>query len=138
MSKKYKIIIVSIVLITIAGIIFFIRAQGRKPFNDLALDEIKSVSVELLPPNIKFELNDGEIKRFVEIIKGVVIYNRDDSYSEYYGQAAIYTITKKDGTSVKINAYNPFLIIDNKGYKTKYEPCEKLNSFANECLRIRE
>ena len=30
--------------------------------------------------------------------------------------------------------YNPFLIIDGVGYKTKYEPCQALNSYANELL----
>jgi hypothetical protein len=33
---------------------------------------------------------------------------------------------------MKATAYNPFFIIDAVGYRTKYEPCEKLNLWANE------
>jgi hypothetical protein len=33
---------------------------------------------------------------------------------------------------MKATAYNPFFIIDAVGYRTKYEPCEKLNSWVNE------
>ena len=39
-----------------------------------------------------------------------------------------------DGTQTSIMAYNPFLVIDGIGYKTKYEPCEALNSYANRLL----
>ena len=39
-----------------------------------------------------------------------------------------------DGTQTDIMAYNPFIVIDGIGYKTKYEPCEALNSYANELL----
>ena len=59
------------------------------------------------------------------------IYNKDSSYEQYSGQAVIYTISKADGTVLTINAYNPFLITDGVGYKTKYEPCEELNSLGN-------
>ena len=33
-----------------------------------------------------------------------------------------------------IMAYNPFLVIDGIGYRTKYEPCQMLNSYANRLL----
>lgn len=39
-----------------------------------------------------------------------------------------------DGTQTSIMAYNPFLVIDGTGYRTKYEPCEALNSYANRLL----
>ena len=39
-----------------------------------------------------------------------------------------------DGTQTEVMAYNPFLVIDGIGYKTKYEPCEALNSYANQLL----
>ena len=35
-----------------------------------------------------------------------------------------------DGTQTDIMAYNPFIVIDGIGYKTKYEPCEALNSYC--------
>ena len=64
----------------------------------------------------------------VEYLKDVVIYNEDNSYKEYSGQGVIFTLNMTDGTQTSIMAYNPFLVIDGIGYKTKYEPCEALNS----------
>lgn len=57
------------------------------------------------------------------------------SYKKYGGQAVIYTITMNDGTEITVNAYNPFIIIDGIGYKTKYEPCERLSQIANELAK---
>lgn len=70
----------------------------------------------------------------MDLLKDVVIYNEDNSYTEYSGQAVIFMLTMADGTQIEIVAYNPFLIIDGVGYKTKYEPCEALNHYANMLL----
>ena len=64
----------------------------------------------------------------------VVIYNKDNSFTEYSGQGVIFTLTMADGTQTEIMAYNPFLVIDGVGYKTKYEPCQALNRYANRLL----
>jgi len=70
-------------------------------------------------------------KELVDILHKVVVYSQDDSYTEYNGQAVIFDLTKTDGTQIRINAYNPFIIIDGVGYKAKYEPCEKLSRLGN-------
>ena len=49
----------------------------------------------------------------------------------------VFTLTMADGSTEEIIAYNPFVIINGVGYRTKYEPCEKLSQFAN-TLRQRE
>lgn len=67
----------------------------------------------------------------MEILHKVVIYKEDNAYTEYAGQGVSYEITKTDGTITRIIAYNPFVIIDGVGYKTKYEPCEQLNWLGN-------
>ena len=59
---------------------------------------------------------------------------KDNSYTEYAGQAVIFTLSLADGSQVEIIAYNPFIIIDGIGYKCKYEPCEALNHYANELM----
>lgn len=46
----------------------------------------------------------------------------------------MFTITMTDGTKRSIMGYNPFVVIDGVGYRTKQEPCEQLNCFANELL----
>lgn len=64
----------------------------------------------------------------------MVIYEQDDSWREYTGQATVFTLTMTDGTIEEITAYNPFVIINGIGYRTKYEPCEQLNNLDNRLL----
>lgn len=127
--KKRNIIISLVICISI--IFILTNVNGRKPFKALMKEEIKEVTVELYPPDIKAKLDEEEIENLVEILQEVVIYNEDNTYTEYSGQAVVYRITKTDDTVIEIQAYNPFLIIDGIGYKTKYEPCEQLNGLGN-------
>ena len=129
--KKKSLIVGSVVIIVVVILLLTIQPWGKKPFKELSVDDIKSVSVELLPPQKSFDLSSDDIIKLTEILNSVVIYNKDSSHDQYNGQAVIYTITKTDGTILTINAYNPFLIIDSVGYKTKYEPCEELNALGN-------
>ena len=75
------------------------------------------------------------MENFVTYLKDVVIYNEDNSYTEYNGQGVTFTLTMTDGTQISIMAYNPFIVIDGVGYKTKYEPCEALSNYANRLLK---
>ena len=110
----------------------FSDTTGRIALSFDRLDEeIKAVTVELYPPDTKAELDEEEIEDLVEILHQVVIYKKDDTYNEYCGQAVNYKITKHDGATIEVQAYNPFLIIDGIGYTTKYEPCQQLNSLGN-------
>lgn len=128
---KKKILILCIVVAVIISIFIIKSSFGTKPFKSLTTDEIKEATVELLPPDVTISLNEQDISELTKILNDVVIYNKDNSYKEYDGQAVIYTIIKTDGTRITVTAYNPFLIIDGVGYKTKYEPCGALNSLAN-------
>lgn len=130
--KKKKLISISIIVVLIICVILIGKSlTGSHPFKDLKVEEIASATVELYPPNTKAELDSQEIEDLVGILHEVVIYNKDNSYTEYSGQAVVFKITKTDGTVIEISAYNPFLIIDEVGYKTKYEPCEQLNKLGN-------
>ncbi len=127
-SKKIWIIplLVILVLVGCVGISTF---MGRKPLKNL---DIVSATVELLPPDKTIQIT--ELDELEELLEEVVIYNQDDSYTEYAGQAVIFTIVLSDGSQMEITAYNPFIIIDGVGYKCKYEPCEELNNYANRLL----
>lgn len=131
MKKRYLTIFLLFVII-IAGIFIGKSFLGIKPFQDLSVSKISSVSVKLLPPDVIFKLTESEIEELVEILHTIIIYNEDNSYKDYAGQVVIVTITKTDGTQIEVTDFNPFFIIDGVGYKTKYEPSEKLNSWANE------
>ena len=112
--------------------IVFFSQQGKKPYKDLDAAQIVSAKVLLTPPDKTIEIEN--IQELVEYLNDVVVYNEDNSYTEYAGQGVVFTLTMVDGTQTDIMAYNPFIVIDGIGYKTKYEPCEALNSYANELL----
>ena len=109
-----------------------VLTQGKKPYKDLDAAQIVSAKVLLTPPDKTIEIEN--IQELVEYLNDVVVYNEDNSYTEYDGQGVVFTLTMVDGTQTDIMAYNPFIVIDGIGYKTKYEPCEALNSYANELL----
>lgn len=130
-KKRLMIAIACIILVGIAVIVFFSQ-QGKKPYKDLDAAQIVSAKVLLTPPDKTIEIEN--IQELVEYLNDVVVYNEDNSYTEYAGQGVVFTLTMVDGTQTDIMAYNPFIVIDGIGYKTKYEPCEALNSYANELL----
>lgn len=109
---------------------------GRRPFVDLDASEIALATVRLIPPDKTVEIADTE--SLEEYLKDVVIYRRDSSHSQYAGQYVNFTLTMKDGARTEVAAYNPFLIIDGVGYRTKYEPCEALNQYANDLLNAED
>lgn len=130
--RKRKIIISLICILSVVIMLIFAVASGRKPYKDLEAVQILSAAVQLSPPDKTIQII--EIKELVDLLKDVVIYNEDNSYTEYSGQGVIFTLVMTDGTQTSIMAYNPFLVIDGVGYKTKYEPCEALNHYANRLL----
>ncbi len=121
------------ILLAAAVVIGFAVFDGKKPYKDLDATQIASVTVHLTPPDTTVQIID--IEEFVAYLKDVVIYNQDNSYTEYNGQGVTFTLTMTDGTQINIMAYNPFLVIDGVGYKTKYGPCEALSNYANMLLK---
>ena len=115
----------TIVLFTACG------STAKNPYKDLSAEDISSATVELRPPHVTVDLSEEEIQELVAVLQTVETYEKDNSYSDYAGQGVIYTLTKTDGSTEKIMAYNPFLVINDVGYKTKYEPCEELNALGN-------
>lgn len=104
--------------------------SGHRPFKNLTAEDITSANVRLSPPDTTIQISETE--ELASYLNEVVIYNKDNSYTEYAGQAVIFTLSLADGSQVEIIAYNPFIIIDGIGYKCKYEPCEALNHYATE------
>ena len=128
-KKRFIMMIICVVaVIYIAGIHFI----GRKPFKKMKSSDIVSATVLLEPPDETIVITD--VSELVADLNDVVIYNRNQSYHNYVGQAVTFTLTMSDGTQMKVMAYNPFIVINGIGYKTKYEPCEKLSQYANRLL----
>ena len=136
LQKRYILIgggVLAVLLALAAGLLFW----GRRPFRDLEAADIAAASVTLMPTDVTLELDAGEIETLAELLGDLRITRPDQSYTEYAGQAVQFAVTFADGTETEVMEYNPFLIIDGTGYRTAYEPCEALNSFANELLRER-
>jgi hypothetical protein len=112
------------------------ETTGEKKYEKLSETEISYATVHLMPPDQTIQIED--INELVGLLNDVVIYEEDNSYTQYDGQAVTFTLTMVDGSQIEIKAYNPFLVIDGVGYKTEYEPCEALNAYANRLLNSDE
>ncbi len=122
----------TLALVCVLGSIGCSSTTGEKPYKDLATTEVSSATAHLKPPDKTIQIED--IRELAGLLKEVVIYGEDNSYTEYEGQGVTFTLTMADGSQTNIMAYNPFLVIDGVGYKTEYEPCEALNAYANRLL----
>jgi len=133
--KKKILIPVLCALVLAGGVLAKLYLIGSNPLRGLTAEEVTAATVELYPPDATLELTQEEIEKLVPILDRVVTYQRDDSYMDYCGQAVIYTLTRTDGTQLRVQAYNPFLVINGEDYRTKYGPCEELNQLGNDILR---
>ena len=125
--RRKRVFLAGVTLVLLLTLTFTI---GHRPFRDLESSDIRSVAVELLPPDVTIQLDRDEIDALASLLREVRVTRRDDSYTGYDGQAVRFTLTLTDGTTT-VTAYNPFLIIDGQGWRTAYEPCEALNAFGN-------
>ena len=132
MKKKTPIVILTCILFIGIIIIVYNAVGGKKPFKDLEPSEIVSATVRLTPPGTTIQI--AEIEELTGYLNDVVIYNEDNSYTEYSGQGVTFTLILSDGTQTEAMAYNPFFVMDGVGYKTKYEPCQALSAYANRLL----
>ncbi len=136
--KKRTLIITLTGIALLTGITIFLAAGGGKrlhpgkPFENLNASDIASATVQLTPPDKTIQIVETE--ELAALLRDVTIYEKDNSYRDYCGRAATFSLTLKDGSCTKIMEYNPFLVIDGVGYRTEYEPCEALNQYANELL----
>ncbi len=129
MKKKWPWIAIAALVLVSGTLLIF--SMSSRPFQSLKSEEIQEAAVRLTPPDIRLAVSKEETEKLAEILRRVVVYRKDDSYKEYAGQYVEFTITKTDGTVTTVAAYNPLLIIDGVGYRTKYGPCEELNHLAN-------
>ena len=120
-------------VLLLAGALLGPAVIGARPFRDLTAGDIRSVQLELYPPDAGFTLTQEEVEELVPLLNQIVVYQRDDSWRDYCGQLCRFTLTMADGSQTTVQAYNPFLILDGVGWRTKYGPCEALNHFANIC-----
>ena len=128
LKRKLLLAIVCLLLI-LAVIVVFVKAKGKKPFQDLEAADISAASVELVPPDTTVQITD--LEELAGYLNDIVVYEKDNSYNDYAGQTVTITLTMKDGSKKEIRENNSFVVIDGTGYKAKYEPLEALSHYAN-------
>ena len=126
--RKKRIFAAAVVLAALTAAVLI--ARGKMPYQDLKASEVVSAAVRLSPPDETVPIAD--VEELVSLLKEVVIYREDNSYTEYSGQAVTFTLIMADGSQEEITAYSPFLIINGTGYRAKYEPCEQLSRYVNQ------
>jgi len=133
MKKKALIVILACIVLIGMIMIVYRTAAGKKPFQDMEPAEIVSATVRVTPPDTTVQIVD--IEELAGYLNEVVLYREDNSYTEYSGQGVIFTLKLSDGTQTEVMGYNPFFVVDGVVYKTKYEPCQALNAYANRLLK---
>lgn len=116
----------------VTAVLVLVLAAGRRPFRTLRAEDIRSAQVRLLPPDVTADLEPADIETLAALLREVRVTRRDGSYTEYDGQAVVFTLTMADGAAVEAMAYAPFFIIDGVGYRAAYGPCAALSNFGNQ------
>lgn len=96
MKKRAVIIIAACMLILFAVGAVMLTGKGKKPYKDLDASAVRAAAVRLTPPGKTIRIADPE--ELVGYLNDVVIYQEDNSYTEYDGQGVTFTLTMNDGT----------------------------------------
>lgn len=132
MRKKSVILLCFAAVVLLAGMLTVPMLVGSRPFHNLRIEDVASIEITLRPPDETIQITQqDQIEEIVNALRQVVIYEKSDEWREYNGQYVAFMLLMKSGKRTEVAAYNPFVILDGQGYKTKYEPCETLNRLAN-------
>ena len=97
--KHKKILLIALICLIGIGISVLLFS-GHRPFKNLTAEDITSANVRLSPPDTTIQISETE--ELASYLNEVVIYNKDNSYTEYAGQAVIFTLSLADGSQVEI------------------------------------
>jgi len=136
MVKTKMKIIVSVVI----GIILLVSAftiynyAGKKPFAKISREDIAEIHL-LFGAYEPYELTEEEIGEIMKLLRDIIIYQRDDSYTEYSGGSSYeFCVKKINGKEIYLKDANPFFIINGRGYRTEYKPCDRFGNFAQKII----
>lgn len=116
------------------GVLRWIDKSPKKPYANIEVSDIKNVYV-LHGVHDPYRLTDDEKETFLFLLKGIVIYQKDNSYTGYDGvNARQFYVEFENGRTVFLAPANPFFIIDKKGYRTEYVPCDELAKFRSNII----
>lgn len=138
-GKKLSVIFIGVIclLLLVATLVLYNRS-GKKPYAKISREDITEVSV-VFGAYEPYKLTEQETDRFLELLREIIIYQRDDTYVEYdgVGCGGYFCVKMKNGKELNLTPGNPFFIINKKGYRTEYKPCDKLSQFHDEIMEKR-
>ena len=102
MRKKAIFTVAVIIAVLTAGVMI---SRGKAPYKNLKAANIVSAAVYLSPPNKTVQITDAEIEELVSYLNEIVIYNEDNAYTHYCGQAVMFTLTMADGSQEEITIH---------------------------------
>lgn len=119
--------------------------SGKPNTASLEEEDIKSASIMVRPDSFppsgmgdkKIQLNRSEIKEFSNLFATLSLTQKMNSHKdaeETTGQFIQFDLSLRDGTKKSITICSPYITYDNATYKAEYEPCEKINEFANRII----
>ncbi len=135
--KKEQIYTVIMVLMVILMLPLLNQLMGNSnmPFKSLKVEDIKDIGLNVQPPNKSNTITDiKHIQEIVEALNILAVTEEESAKVDYSAQLVAYTLNKNDGSSVEIKIYSPYLIIDEKIYKSSYEKCDTLNLLGNDLI----
>ena len=115
--------------------IYIYNRVEKKPYSKISESDIAEVSI-LFGTYEPYQLTENETEEFINMLKDVVIYKKDNTYVEYTGvKKSMFCIEKTNGKKIYIGTANPFFIINGTGYRTEYLPCDRLSRFYVEIVQ---
>ncbi|MGM9597949.1 MAG: hypothetical protein ACI3XO_09070 [Eubacteriales bacterium] len=140
MKRKAFIIALVFVIILIAVISAVVVAsinnkKAKLPYKDLEASDIVSVYI-LFGEKEPYKLTDEEKQEFVSLLRKIVVYEKDNSYTESIGGShEQFRIEYANGKTSIIAPLNSFFVIDKTGYRTEYDPSEELTEFRSDLIQ---
>ena len=115
--------------------IYIYNRVEKKPYSKISESDIAEVSI-LFGTYEPYQLTENETEEFINMLKDVVIYKKDNTYVEYTCvKKSMFCIEKTNGKKIYIGTDNPFFIINGTGYRTEYLPCDRLSRFYVEIVQ---
>jgi len=137
--KKERIIVYTVLALVLLALIgctvaYYYERQPKTPYSELTASEVEGIT--LIYGIHSYELSEGEIAELIPLIQKLVIYERDDSWREYDGCSFTdIEVRKKDGVAFTLHFMNPFILIDGKGYRCEYKPCDNAGRYVYQIAR---
>lgn len=130
--KKRTILLICILAAAVAAAAILPGKLGRRPYKSLKAEDIASAAVSVFPYEESAEISD--LQTLTALLNDLVIYEKFDSDQVFYGDPAVFTVTKTNGTEFTVVPGSPFATVDGVRHRSADEPCEKLDQFGYSVL----